>query len=502
LALIQAAGTVLSAAIWGFVSDKYGNRPSLLLATLMVTCTPIPWLFCVAGHNVQNTFILIPLHLLSGVGWGGANLCIFNLVLATSEPDERSTYIGAALAIQALVGGIAPLFGGAMLGWLRPLLAAQSAYTWVFVLTAAMRLSSALALGAVREEGSAKIKQALRELRRVTPRGYLAMRELTRSADEDSRRHAIKNVADEQLTMATDEIVKALHDPSPKVRREAAAALAELKGPGVEAALIHQLVDHPDLVEEETVLALGETGGPDAVPHLVALLQSPRPMIRRAAIRSLGKVGTPDAIEALCGAAGQPGDTDSRRMALISLRQLGAVEAEAAVCSALLDPAPSVRIVAAEAVTEIGLHGAVAVLRESLEKFQDEASAEVAYALGTAGGFEDIPLILQEAQRCVSVITRRRCLLGVARILGVESEAYRLMLSEGMVRDAMIQQMLRTLLKKQPRVRAALERFSVGDEAGALHALNSAVKSEVLSTLEEHPVEELFLVAICRAAKG
>ena len=502
LALIQAAGTVLSAAIWGFVSDKYGNRPSLLLATLMVSCTPIPWLFCVAGHNVQNTLLLIPLHLLSGVGWGGANLCIFNLVLATSEPEERSTYIGAALAIQALIGGIAPLFGGAMLEWLRPLVAAQRGYTWVFVLTAAMRLSSALALGAVREEGSAKIKQALRELRRVTPRGYLAMRELTRSADEDSRRHAIKNVADEQLTMATDEIVKALHDPSPKVRREAAAALAELKGAGAEAALIHQLVDHPDLVEEETVLALGETGGPDAVPHLAALLQSPRPMIRRAALRSLGKVGTRDAIEALCGAAGQPGDPDSRRMALISLRQLGAVEAEAGVSSALLDPAPSVRIVAAEAVTEIGLHGTTAVLRESLEKYQDEASAEVAYALGAAGGLEDIPLILQEAQRCVSVITRRRCLLGVARILGVESEAYRLMLSEGMVRDAMIQQMLRTLLKKQPRVRAALERFSVGDEAGALHALNSALKSTVLAILEEHPVEELFLVAICRAAKG
>ena len=502
LALLQAVGTVLSAPLWGFISDKYGNRPSLLFATCIVTLMPVPWLFCAAGHDLRNTLILVPLFIFSGIGWGGANLCIFNLVLATASKEERGTYIGAGLALQALIGGISPLVGGLMLGFLRPIVDAQLGYTYVFALTATMRISSAIALGFVKEKGSARIKQAISELRKVTPRGYFAMRELTRSTDEDSRQQAIQNVANEHLTIATDEIVKALHDPSPKVRRQAAAALSLLKGAGAEEALIHQLVEHPDLVEEETVSALGDTGGVDAVPHLVALFQSPRPILRRAAIRALGRIGTKDAIKALCEAASDPTDPDSRRMALIALRQQGAREAQSVINQALLDPAPSVRIVAAEAVSELELRGAADVLRESLSEYKDEASAEIAYALGCAGTNEDIPLILQEAARSVSVITRRRCLLGVARLLDVEREAYRLMLAEGMARDAMLQQMVKPLLKTKPRLRAALERFGAGDEQGALHALASGSKNSVFAMFEKQPVEELFLVAICASGHG
>ncbi|MEA2553786.1 MAG: hypothetical protein QOJ65_1962 [Fimbriimonadaceae bacterium] len=502
LALVQAAGNVLSAPFWGYISDKYGNRPSLLLATVGITLTPIPWLFCAPGHDVLNTLLLIPLHLLSGVAWAGATLCMFNLVLATSKADERATYIGAALATQAILGGISPLLGGAMLANLRPFLGAQQGYSWIFILTSIFRFLSAAPLAFVREEGSTRLKHAFGELRRVTPRGYKAMRELVRSTDETSRQHAIQSVANEHLTLAADEIVKALHDPSPKVRRQAAAALAELKSAGAAEALIHQLVDHPDLVEEETVRALGETGGPSAVPHLVALMQSPRPLLRRSAIRALGNIGSADAIAALAQSAAEPGDPDSRRVALMSLRQLGATEAEPAICDALLDPAPSVRIVAAEAVEEMKLAAAAPVLRKSLEYYQDEASAEIAYALGTVGTVEDIPLILREAARSVSVITRRRCLLGVARILGVENDAYRLLLAEGIARDAALQQILRPLLRRKPRVRAAVERFSLGDEIGAMHALCSAVKEGRLAELEGQPVPELFLVAACVAAKG
>lgn len=497
LALVNACGNVLSAPLWGYISDKYGNRPCLLLATMGVTITPIPWLFCLPDATVRNAAILIPLHLLSGVSWAGATLCTFNLVLATSKPQERSTYIGAALAIQALLGGLSPLLGGALMGALRPFVPAQTGYAWVFGLTSFFRASSAIALAFVTEEGSSRIRQAFRELRGVTPRGYRAMRELARSSDEESRTHAIESVANEHLTLATDEIVKALHDPSPKVRRHAAAALAELKGAGAADALIHQLVEHPDLVEEEMVMALGETGGPEAVPHLVSLLQSPRPLLRRSALRALGQIGTQAAIDALTQTAAEKGDPDSRRVALMSLRQLDAKDAEAAICDALLDPAPSVRLVAAEAVSEMELRAAAVTLREALDLYHDEASAEVAYALGAVGKEEDIPRILREAARSVSVITRRRCLLGVARLLDVERDAYRLLLSDGMARDTLLQQRLRPYLRHKPKLRAALERFAAGDEGGALQALKSAVPRRALSDMAEAVVEESFLVAVC-----
>lgn len=501
LALVQAAGNVLSAPLWGFISDKYGNRPTLLIATIGVTITPLPWLLCVKGAHARNTLILIPEHVLSGVAWAGATLCIFNLVLATSKKEERATYIGAALTTQALMGGVSPLLGGAVLAGFRPLVGAQMGYAWVFGSTSFFRFISVVPLAFVREAGAAHIRQALTELKGVTPKGYRAMRRLATSADEASRRDAIESLASEHLTLATDEIVKALHDPSPKIRRQAASALAELKGPGAAEALVHQLVEHPDLVEEEMVTALGEIGGEESVPHLVALLTSPRPLLRRASLRALGQIDSPEAVAALCEAASQRGDSDSRRVALMSLRQLGALEAEPAICDALLDPAPSVRLVAAEAATELALTRSAPFLRQSLAQFHDEASAELAYALGAVGSEEDIPLILEEAERSVSVITRRRCLLGVSRTLGVEREVYRLLLTEGMARDNALQQTLRPLLRKRPKVRAAVERYSAGNERAALEALRHAFPHQALGWLEEHGVEESFLVGACLAAR-
>ena len=75
------------------------------------------------------------------------------------------------------------------------------------------------------------------------------------------------------------------------------------------------------------------------------------------------------------------------------------------------------------------------------------------------------------------------------------------MLAEGMVRDTMLQQMVKPLLKSKPRLRAALERFGAGDETGALHAISSDLKKDFLVEFEAQPVDELFLVAVCVASR-
>ncbi|HRK23089.1 MAG TPA: hypothetical protein PLX06_14825, partial [Fimbriimonadaceae bacterium] len=159
---------------------------------------------------------------------------------------------------------------------------------------------------------------------------------------------------------------------------------------------------------------------------------------------------------------------------------------------------PSVRIAAAEAVSDLELRGVAEALRRSMESFDDEAESEVAYALGCVGSIEDVPRILREAAKCRSMITRRRCLLGVARLLGVENEAYRMFLLEGMSRDSALMELMRPMIKRSKRVRAALERYSAGDEPGALEALKSVGGDAIFAVLAEHPVDELFLVAAVR----
>ncbi len=330
------------------------------------------------------------------------------------------------------------------------------------------------------------------------------MRRLSRTSDAWDREAAIEKVGEEGTTLASDDIIKALHDPLPRVRRQAASALARLRDPRATVELIHQIEEHPDLLEEETIWALGMLGDPAAAPALIRTLESPRPLMRRAAASALGRIGAsenPSVTLALNRVASDPNDPDLRRAALQGLRWLGSHDSGQVMCDALNDPLPSVRIAAAEGVAELDVREAAPALRVALGRFSDEASSEAAYALGVVGTMDDLPAILAEAHRCASIITRRRCLLGVARLLGVEQEAYRLFLRDGMDRDASLVEILKPLTRKNARVRAALQRYAAGDEGGALEALKSGTGFDWLQPLIEQPCEEIFLVAACAVSR-
>jgi hypothetical protein len=508
----HAVGSIAFGPFWGYLADKYGNRPLLFVLGIGLTLTPAVWLFTTPGQDAANTAILIVGHVYSGAVWGGIAVCQFNLLLATASQEDRANYLGVGMALQAIVGGVAPLLGAQTMALLRGGYDVETAYKIVFGATMGLRFLSVFLLAPVREQGSIRLRETLRHLSRVTPRGYAALRSLSRSANPQSRERAIQEAATTQLSVASDEVVASLHDPSPRVRRQAAAALSRIGDEKAAEALIHMLNDHPDLVEEEMIEALGELIAPPslrgrraplvsdserlgAVAVLSDLLKSPRSIVRRAAAKALGRIGDRTAVSALLEGASEQGDTDLRRASLQALRMMEAAEIEGVVGDALLDPHPSVRIAAAEAVSEMGLASAADALRSSLERFRDEAASEVAYALGCVGGGEDIPIILREAGESRSVITRRRCLLGVARLLGVEHEAYRLFLIEGMSRDSALMELLAPLTRKSKRIRSVFERYSSGDEAGALEALKSARGERAFALLARYPVEEVFLVA-------
>ncbi|MGV3617800.1 MAG: MFS transporter [Fimbriimonas sp.] len=501
-AVAMAAGNVLTARFWGFFSDRYGNKPCLMMLALLVGGNPIIWIATSPG-SPYNAAILIVGHVWMGVLWAGVALCQFNILLATANKEDRANYLAAGMALMALVGGVSPLIGATFMSALRTGFPPEIAYKIVFGVTSFLRVIAVLFLVRVNEEGSRSIANALEDLRRMTPRGMRAMRSLSRSASEESRAVAIESVGQAGVRLATDDILKALHDPQPKVRRQAAAALARLQDPRAAQELIHQIEDHPDLLEEEVVDALGTLGDPKAVPALIRTMQNPRSILRRAAARALGRIGSegPEVVSALEMAARDPHDVDLRRASLQALRVIGARSSGEVIRLGVRDPHPSVRIAAAEAVAELELREAAPDLRASLAAYDDEASSEVAYALGAVGEESDLSAILEEATRSNSLITRRRCLLGAARLLEVEAGTYRLLLREGMERDATIMELLKPLIRRKPRVQVALARYAGGDEPGALNRLARALQDPVLGQLAAKPVDELFLVAAVAAVR-
>lgn len=499
--VMHALGNVLSARFFGFLADKYGNKPVLILVGFGLSLTPAMWLFCRPGETLFNAAVLLPTHVLVGATWAGVALCQYNILLATSSPEQRGNYMSVSLTIQSVVGFIAPILGAQALVMFHGTMPLEAAYKAVFLVTMGLRFLAVFLLIPVQEEGAERVVTALRDLSRVTPKGVRAMRELTKGSDVVTRQQAIADLGERGYTLGGSEVAKALHDPSPRIRREAARALAKLATPDAVEALVHQLEEHPDLVEEETVEALGNLGSDEAVAPLIRMLQSPRSMLRRASARALGRIGDARAIQPLILAAGEAGDPDLRRAALQALRVLGAVEADQAIADALFDPHPSVRIAAAEAVAELELESALPYVRQSLSYYQDEAESEVAYALGCIGSKADIPIILAEAKTCVSITTRRRCLLGIARLFSVESTAYRLFLVEGMSRDSELMNLVKPYLKGNKRLRDALALYSAGDEAGALSHLAPLRRYPEFILFAETPVEDLFLVA-CSIVAG
>lgn len=491
----HAVGTVAFANMWGYLADKYGNKPLLAILMVGVMVTPVTWLLCIPGQPVYSIIVLIVGHLFNGLVWSGVAVCQMNLFIATSKLEDRANYLGMVFAVQAVVGGISPLVGAGMMHFFRESMSPEHAYKAIFVSVIIIRVVALITLLPVKEEGSSAISQTLGQLGRVNPRGIRALRRMARTADPAAKAKAIQDVGHAQMPLASGELLRALSDPSPAVRRQASRALGRLNDPDAALAVIEFVRTNRELVEEETLDALGDMGAKEAVSVVIPYLSDPRSPLRRQAARTLGYLGSHDALESLEAAARDPHDSELRRAAIQAIRILSSTSSVEVIAKALQDPTPSVRAAAAEAVAELNLTDLAEDVRNALAIYGDSYASELAYALGTVGEAKDVAQILAIADKCSSETTRRRCLLAVARLFQVENTLYKLFALQGLSRDQELILMLKPAYQKSKRLREAVQTYSLGLEEEALNCLVSTRVAKELSGLAGHKTPELFLVA-------
>ena len=295
---------IISSFGWGYIADKFGNKPIARICSALFTLSPLLWIFDYPGHIGLLWFQYIFVGILSG----GMNLASFNLFLGSSPRKNKSVYLSLWSAITGIVGFIGPIVGG----WLIKLLPNYNLplgdlrlcnLQILFCLSALLTLVSCLIFPNIKESKkpiTVSVYQMFRLLNPFLLIGLiynLVLFNVTK--EEKSKLRASRALGKLKSPLAVEELIEALNDSSPAVREQAAVSLGEIGDSQAADVLITKLESPEENIQEEAAMALGKMHHPKAVDPLLRRLGDPDSSIKMSVIEALGAIPDERAREAL-----------------------------------------------------------------------------------------------------------------------------------------------------------------------------------------------------------
>lgn len=141
---IAIVSRILANPHFGYVSDRYGDKPVALICMLGTALIPLCYIFITPA----TLWLIIPVQILSGIVWAGAELTMWNLLLDLTRREKRAMQI-AEYNLMVSVSMIAgPVVGGLIADNVTVVL---TGIPLVFALAFALRIASALLLTRIHE---------------------------------------------------------------------------------------------------------------------------------------------------------------------------------------------------------------------------------------------------------------------------------------------------------------------------------------------------------------
>lgn len=440
LAAVVGVSNMLGMPLWGFLADRFGNKPILVLNVVGVFTLPFFWIPTSPHHLVLSLILLLFNSLGSGLFWAGVGLTQFNLIIACSPPQRTATYAATLSAVTGLIGGIAPMVGGILLQMLAGVHISLFGlsiinYHLLFALAAVMRLAALPFLRSLEDKGAVSTTKVLQDLGRSGLRQWRYIRTLQRAAEEEARRRAAEGLTEKGSHLAIEELGRALSDPSRAVRAEAARALGETADTSAVDLLLKALEDTGTDIVGEIARALGKLGDRRANQALITLLKGPQEALsesdRFALVRALGKLGGADAVDALIRLFSTEEDGQLLEALTFALGETGASKAVQPLSERFkrLPVGHPLRRAIVRALGDIEEKSALPLLRSLLEQPDTEPSlipilADALVRLTDTGATF---ALAKQLARLPSPVARRQVAHAVGRLLGIGDCVYGLL---------------------------------------------------------------------------
>ncbi|MBT5872690.1 MAG: MFS transporter [Candidatus Latescibacteria bacterium] len=328
-AALQILVRVAFNPLWGYLGDKFGYRPVLLICSAGLAVFPLGWVF--ATH--ENYMIAVPLiQAWGGLVSAGIPTARFNLMAKIAPKENRSIYIGCYSAMFNTGSAIGAMVGGVLATFCMDIGSYQiygytiSGLQYLFLIGFVLRLISVVLLRLIREEASTSPRVVLRQVSRGRPLATLwHLIRMVKSNDPEVKARAARELGETGSALAVEELIDLLDDSDRHVREEAARSLGNIGDRRAVTPLLDKISDPYSDIAHEAIQALGAVRTPLSLNILVTLLGDERTDIRRSAVQALDRLGD----ERMRPALSQVLETETdRAIALATVEALSKLEAD------------------------------------------------------------------------------------------------------------------------------------------------------------------------------
>ncbi len=292
-------GAVASGYLWGWLADRYGSKPVMMLGAYLLPLAPVAWLLMPRGVTL-SLYVALIIAFVQGLVNTGWNLGSGRLLFVEIVPAEKSS---PYMALYFAWAGVAGALGQVLGGWVVDLSSGLSGqwgigyllhpYTILFLLGIMLPLFGILLFRGVAADSGVTTRQFAGMFVRGNP--FFALGSVVRYWRARDERQAIagtERLGSTRSPLTVEELIEALHDPRFYVRFEAVVAMARHgEDPQLIDALIEVLEGNEPSLSTMAAWALGRLHDERALEALRRGLGSRYRSVQAHCIRSLGSLG-------------------------------------------------------------------------------------------------------------------------------------------------------------------------------------------------------------------